>query len=593
MRSAFFGFHVASSALFTARANLNVIAHNIANEGIPGFSRQVAQSQASMPLNLRDSRGMYGTGSQVTGIIQIRDHFLDRMFWNQNSVLGQSVARNNNLSFMETVFNDLNNSGVHRSFTDFFARIQNLTGNAGDATFRTAVITQANTLAEMLNHNARALQKQQGDVNREISDTVGIINSLGAQITSLNVQIRIFEQDGSNANDLRDQRALLIDQLSELANISVEEVDFSGPGNPNDRRLSVMLNGYDFVNNDILNRLAVRPRESDERRNEMDIPGLYDISFANGSPFNMYSRTLGGALRGLIDIRDGNGGFATEFGPPPANAPLHTNNFAGIPYYMNQLNEMVRTFARAMNEGRNVRWEEMGGTVGHIYAFDASGANTQMMLFDFIDPNTGLPAVIVEMDASVTPPVPVSPNNQGIRRWLTLDANGNLQPEAAFSLTPPANVARDQHGNPLFTLCMDGMNALNFRVNPKLMETGGDQLLATTSDFSNPASANDVILGWNVVGTDRSLFREGRLLDFIIATSNRLAVDREQARRFHASYEEITTRTHNLRLSIKDVDVNEEMMNLVRFQTMFTAASRLVNVMDTVYDTLINRLGNV
>jgi flagellar hook-associated protein 1 FlgK len=50
--------------------------------------------------------------------------------------------------------------------------------------------------------------------------------------------------------------------------------------------------------------------------------------------------------------------------------------------------------------------------------------------------------------------------------------------------------------------------------------------------------------------------------------------------------------THNQRLSVKGVDINEEMMDLVRFQTMFQAASRLINVIDSIYDTMINRMGN-
>ena len=596
MRSAFFGFHVASSALFTARGNLNVISHNIANAGIPGFSRQVAQAQANIPLSLNDGRGMYGTGSRVTGIIQIRDHFLDRQFWSQRAVLGANIARNNHLSFTETVFNDLNNAGVHRSFTDFFARMHNLTENTSGATLRNGVITQAETLAEMINHNARALQRQQADINREVSDTVGIINSLGAQITSLNVQIRIFEQDGSNANDLRDQRALIIDQLSELVNITVEELDFSGPGNPNDRRLIVMMNGHDFIQNDILNRLTVVQRTPEQRRNEMDIDGLYDIRFGNGSPFNIYSRTLGGTLRGLIDVRDGNGGHATMH---VGGNPLHTSHFCGIPFYMNQLNLLVRTFATAMNEGRNIALERIDGTTGHIFGFDSNGNNTQTMLFDFVHPLTGEAAVLIERDAAGDP-VPDADNN-GIRRWLLINPDGNFVAMDSFMYNVPTladlpagyTLHHDDHGNPLFTLDLSHMNALNFRVNTKLTASGGDQFLATRSSMDTGASDNDIILGFNKIGIDPTLFRQGRLIDFIIATSNQLAVDRNQAIRFHASYEEISMRTHNLRLAVKDVDINEEMMNLVRFQTMFTAAARLVNVMDNVYDTLINRLGNI
>ncbi|MCL2840112.1 MAG: flagellar hook-associated protein FlgK [Defluviitaleaceae bacterium] len=693
MRSAFFGFHVASTGLHTARAMINVTSHNIANSEIPGFSRQVATARANTPLNLLDGRGMYGTGSQVTGINQIRDRFLDSKFWGQRAVHGRHTVTNSHLNFVETVFNQLPDAGVLRIFGDFFGRMSYLTTRAQDATFRTNVISGADALANEIRHNAAALQRQQMDVNREVADVVHIMNSLGSQIATLNEQISIFERDGSRANDLRDQRNLLIDNLSQFVNVQVEERDHSNPPmNPHDMRLTVMINGYDFVNHSVFNRLELVARNnphdptSGSSRNEMDVPGLYDIRFAGtGSPFNIYSPSLSGQLRGLIDIRDGNGGFATvdtpvmggtfdlsnpntwppnfEPGlsgtwPPgfdirnphtwtnvlfpsggvfdPTNAatwptgasihwphpglditnpttwpssgvqldasgnpvtrPATTNRFKGIPFYMNQLNELVRTFARAMNEGRNANGEKMDGVTGHIFGYDANGDNLNTMFFTFTHPNTGV-AASVECDIMAA---------HGLRRWIFEPIPPATGPNVVQDHflpgvpgeggmpAPPAGfrVARDATGNPMFTLDYSQMNAFNFKINPALTEAGGQNLLAASSNPNTGEANNDVVFGFLAVGNDRTLFSEGRLLDFIIATSNHLAVDNQQANRFRLSYEEITMQTHNHRLSIKGVDTNEEMMNLVRFQTLFTASSRLVNVLDSIYDTLINRLGN-
>ena len=654
MRSAFFGFHVASSALFTSRANLNVISHNIANAELPGFSRQVAQARASMPLNLRDGRGMYGTGSQVTGIVQMRNTFLDAKFWGQRAVLGQHTAANTHLTFVESVFNNLPDAGVLRTFNDFFARLQDLTARPEDPTFRTNVITQANSLTEMVQHHAQTLHRQQRDLNREVSDTVTTINSLGSQISSLNSQIHIFERDGSNANDLRDQRALLIDELSKLVNVQVVERDHSTPMSPNDRRMTVLINGYDFVNHSHVNRLEVVARTEAERRNEMDVPGLYDIRFAGtGTRFNIHSPSLQGTLRGLIDVRDGNNTDVTEglivrMRPPgfdpdrpelwtggwptnpstgnpvtPAEFRLNmhdptfwptgtvvgegtTTNFKGIPFYMNQLNNLVRTFARAMNEGRNTVGDPIPGTTGHIFGYNGETppVNRGTMFFTFNGAD-GSPMerddlrMWIITDASNTPlrnpdgsivtaPVGSTLNEvtPGVFEIVDPDGNTVMLPGTAT----PATVLRDDMGNAVFTLDYSQMNALNFSINPDLM--GNPSMLAASSSGTVGQANNDIIHGFLAIGQDRSLFREGRLSDFIIATSNHLAVDTGQAEMFQVSHEEMTLQTHNHRLSIKGVSIDEEMMNLVRFQTMFVAASRLVNVMDSVYDTLINRLGN-
>ena len=607
MRSAFFGFHVASTALFTARANLNVIGHNVANAEIDGFSRQVAQARANNPLDLRDGRGMYGTGSQITGVVQMRNQFLDRQFWGQRSIQGQHTAVNTHLTFVETVFNNLPGAGVLTTFNNFFARVHDASADASDATVRTNAITEANTLAEMVQHHAQTLHRQQRDLNREVADTVTIINSLGSQIANLNTQINAFERDGSNANDLRDQRNLLIDELSLHVNVRVDERDFSTAMTPNDRRFTVMINGYDFVSHASVSRLEVVQRTEAERRNEMDVAGLYDIRFSGSlMRFNIHSPTLQGTLRGLIDVRDGNNTDITEgtvvtlpptgFDPTrpqdwvvwgagrsaatfdsadPATwpegtiiGPGATTNFKGIPFYMNQLNNLVRTFARAMNEGRNTNGELMPGVVGHIFGYSpqqgADGIAHGNMLFTFNNA------------AGVTQDV------NSLRLWINQDGSTSTTYNAA-------TVARDSEGRALFTLDYSQMNALNFMVNPAINHD--PMLLATSSSSNRGESNNDVLKGFIAINNDRTLFREGRLADFIIATSNHLAVDAGQARRFEISYTEISTKTHNHRLSIKGVSIDEEMMNMVRFQTMFQAASRMINVMDSVYETLIMRLG--
>jgi flagellar hook-associated protein 1 FlgK len=593
---------------------MNVTAHNISNADIPGFSRQVAVARAGNPLSLNDGRGMYGTGSQVTGINQIRDRFLDNKFWGQRAILGQFEVKHIQLNFIETVFNELPGVGVMNAFQTFFRGMQDLTTGAQEPTFRTGVITAAETLTEMVRMNAQALQRQQSDINREVNDVVTTINSLGSQIAALNRQINMFEVDGSNANDLRDQRALLIDNLSQFVNVQVEERDMSRPGVPNDRQTTVMINGVDFVNHDRIERLRVIPRTAEERRNEMDIDGLYDIGIGT-TRFNIYSPTLGGQLRGLIDVRDGNNGFPTMFVvyerdadgnyvldasdnriPTGHNATygtgdrINTSRFKGIPFYMNQLNELVRTFSSAINEGRNAQGELIGGTTGHIFGYDGDGRNLSTMFFTFQNAQLGS-----------TVPLGQYAEVSHLRRWIIeapTDSTFNqdvligLTANEARALLPAGySIAEDASGNPLFRLDMSGLNALNFAVNPDLLRD--PTFLAASTNANIGAANNDVIMGFNVINNDRGLFREGRLIDFIIATSNHLAIDTRQARNFRESYIEISMQTHNHRLSIKGVDTNEEMMNLIRFQTMFTAASRLVNVLDSIYDTLINRLGNM
>jgi hypothetical protein len=306
---------------------------------------------------------------------------------------------------------------------------------------------------------------------------------------------------------------------------------------------------------------------------------------------------MGGGFRESLESIATAAGPATPTTPPDPNVLLpagraiiegRTSNFKGIPFYMNQLNHLIRTFARAMNEGRNTNDENIPGSIGHLFGFDANGQNTSALFFTFEDPITGRPGVIDDEDPF-----------RSLRMWVLADPvtgeplrdpNNNNRFVTVLDPNPPANVARDDMGRPMFTLDYSQFNALNFIVNPDLITD--PSLLAASSNHNIGQANNDVVHGFLAVGNDKSLFREGRLIDFIIATSNHLAVDNNQARMFRESYTEVTMQTHNHRLSVKSVDTEEEMLNLVRFQNMFTATSRLINVLDTVYDTLINRLGN-
>jgi flagellar hook-associated protein 1 FlgK len=321
-------------------------------------------------------------------------------------------------------------------------------------------------------------------------------------------------------------------------------------------------------------------------------PDVYDpiadfTAFLNDLDTAINSGAATGFIAGINTIT------AATTPPFPAGNEIiegTTTTFKGIPFYMNQLNELVRTFARAMNEGLNAEGSPIPGTIGHIYGFDANGENRNAMFFTYEDPVTGAPGMVVDANDPF----------RSLRLWILADpadptGNTPLRDTQGKLVTvsdpnPPANVARDSVGNPMFTLDYNEFNALNFIVNPELLLD--PKLLAASSNENIGPAHNDVILGFLAVGNDNTLFREGRLIDFIIATSNHLAVDNNQAYMFRESYEEVVMQTHNQRLSVSSVDSEEELLNLVRFQNWFISASKLINVIDTIYDTLINKLGN-
>ncbi|MCL2462721.1 MAG: flagellar hook-associated protein FlgK [Defluviitaleaceae bacterium] len=545
MKSSFFEYNVAMSGLFTARGNLDAVSHNVANAAAPGFSRQVTFQRASRPMPLNTGKGMVGTGSEIYGVGQIRDIFLDKKYWAEASVLGEFSSKTVNMAQLQNLIaeqfsqGDGQNTGIVSAVNDFFAKLQDLSTAANDSTYRLNAVQSAQTLASLVNNAAYEMIRQQRDLNAELSAVVTQINSIGQQIAGLNRQISKFEADGSHANDLRDQRARLVDELSKFANVDANETDYSAPNRPNDLRFSVLLNGYDFVNHFGVQAMETVARPPAARLNSTDAEGLYDIYFVGSNvKFDLYHPNLKGQIKGIIDARDGNGS-----GAPDTNPALTVSSFKGVPYYMEKLNTLARTLALAFNEGVTADGAPIPGVTGHVYGYNLNNDRAGALLFTYDD----------------------GPDTQ---RSAALDAAGNI-------------AAGLDYGK---------MTGMNFTVNPDLLTDPA--LLNCSTDMTAGESGHSLIMGLLNINAYRSLFREGKLNDFAIGVNGEIGIDQQHAQRFEAFYGDVTAGIDNQRLAVSGVDLNEEMINMVKNQQMYQAAARLINAIDNIYSITINNLGN-
>ncbi len=529
MNSAFFEFNVATSALFTAKNGLSVVSHNIANASTRGYTRQVAMQKASEPLPGVCGKGMVGTGSDVYGIEQIRDFYLDKKYWEQKATFGEYSEKNDQLELLETVFSELSTTGISSSINDFLNSVSGLTFSAGDKTYRTSVINFASSFVDNINAYAQSLRTQQRDVNDEIQSLVKTINSIGDQIVGLNKQIFSYELNGDNANDLRDQRALLVDKLSQYVNTEVKEIDSEyGP------KYVVLINGQDFVNHFDNFKIECVARDANTQIDPDDAPGLYDLRWSADIPFN--TRGLSGELKGLLDIRDGNVNVQTDTDTPadPDIKKSQPQNYKGIPYYVDKLNTLVQTIAKAFNEGKHLDDTDIEGMSGHINGYDEKG-NKGNLFFSYKDE----------------------------------DGNCIEDPEK---------------------LDYSKITAFNFSMSDLLMK---DSSRLATSSIAPPnqESNNEIILEFTTIRNNGSLFKEGNVFDYVNGISSELGIDKRQAQSFNDFYDELTTSTDNQRISVSGVSLNEEITSMLKYQQLYVASAKLMQSISQVYDTLINRLG--
>ena len=223
MASTFFGLNIGATGLYTYQAQLNTTAHNIANAGTEGYSRQRALQRAGDPLSVHNTYGMVGTGSEVYDIIQDRNMYYDIKYRNNNAIAGEYLTKSHYATEIENFYNDITLEGFHTTFNSFFNSLQEISKNVASLDTRTQANNYAKSLTDYFNELHRNISSIQEEANFEVKNQVDKINSLANQIASVTKQINMIEVSGQHANDLRDQRNLLIDELSQIATVSVSE----------------------------------------------------------------------------------------------------------------------------------------------------------------------------------------------------------------------------------------------------------------------------------------------------------------------------------------------------------------------------------
>ncbi len=312
MPSQFFGLMIGYSGLTAAQASQNTTANNIANINTEGYSRQQLKQEAAAALRTYTHYGMAGAGVDAKSIDQIRDEYLDIKYRDNAADLGLYSRQNSYMGEIENYFTDTNLvPGFNTVYVEnFYNALLKLEDDPGSTTTRQAFIGQAKSVVEYFNNMTINLEKTQDNVNQEIRDVVDRINSIAEQIASLNKQINMIEIRGITANELRDQRATILDELSTLVDVETKEVEvynYADPDNPTGAKVfQVMISGANtLVDGYEYNALECRARE--ERMNQSDIDGLYDIYWQKtGSKFYPMQATLSGTLKGLLQLRDGN-----------------------------------------------------------------------------------------------------------------------------------------------------------------------------------------------------------------------------------------------------------------------------------------------
>ncbi len=276
-------FDIGKSAMLASQTALNVTSHNIANVNTPGFSRQDVVLSISTPVSVKG--GLLGRGVTVTGIKSNYDSFIQTQLLGQHQNSGRSVALDKTLSQVEQIFNETGNTGLLPALAEFLNAWQDVSVNPEGQTQRTVLLHKAGVLVSRARGMEQGLVDILKNTNEEIGATVDRINSLARSIASLNEKILQVE-GGVNLNtasDLRDQRGNLMAELGRLTEFSYFE---SGDG-----MVNIMVGMRNLVSGKNTNAMGLLT----------DAAGARGISLDG---INITSRVTKGELGGLLAARD-------------------------------------------------------------------------------------------------------------------------------------------------------------------------------------------------------------------------------------------------------------------------------------------------
>lgn len=311
MPSTFFGLEIAASGLRASNAALNTTANNISNTHTEGYSRQEVKQEAMNPLRVFATYGCAGAGVDTLAIERIRDQFYDNKFRDNETKLGEFDTKAYYCKMIEEYLKDDGKTGFKSIFDQLGLALQEITKNASSESYKRAFISAAKSMTDYFNNMYGDLQNLQADVNDEIKIRVDHINSIAQDLATVNKQINAIEMTGTVANELRDKRDVLIDELSAIVDVEVTEVpiyDQLGNATNANRCIVRIAGGQTLVDQNDYNQLVCIARTAGEKVHQTDIDGLYDIKWDNGIDFGLYNESMGGELRGLIQMRDGNNG---------------------------------------------------------------------------------------------------------------------------------------------------------------------------------------------------------------------------------------------------------------------------------------------
>lgn len=561
--------HIGQSALAAYQTAIATTGQNIANIGNPSYVRQsghlAAQRGGVMFGGLSP-----GGGVRLDTLRRHSDNALENRLRQAAGAAASADATYTALRQTEALYNELTDADVSSLLGEFFAQFSTLETNPTDSGARNLVVSSASQLAAALQRQRSGLVAQVEELNQSATELANHAASLTEQIAELNAEIVTVEGDGiSNASALRDRRDALLRNLSEVMDIQVREHDNGS--------INVFVGSEPLVEFDRARSPVV----------SLEIEDGLEKAIVRFSDNGARVRLSSGKLHGVLDARDryitdqvqrldtlargliyevnriqtsgvGTAAYTTLQSEHPAldpNAPLNLTT-AGLPFAVSNGVFEVK-----------VRDKATGETITRQIEVDLDGIDADTSLKDIAAQLNNVP----NLNASVGSDGRLNLSSDADHEfWLAEDSSGLL---AAIGMGG----------------FFEGTNAADIRVasrienDPRLIATS---LSGEVEDGTNagrfaalaqPENASDILGGKSIGGYHDSLVVS------LATEANEALIEQDAA-------DTVYQALYAQREAISGVSLDEEAINLSKYETAYQGAARYLSVVDSLMGEIMGLL---
>ncbi|WP_310442426.1 flagellar hook-associated protein FlgK [Sulfurimonas sp.] len=623
MGSIFNTLNIGYSGLSAAQTAVSTTSHNISNAESEGYTRQRVVTAAATPIF--SAPGNIGNGTQITDISRIFDNFVYDRYTGISSDKEYSDFTKETFETLSTYFPEIDNVGIKSDLKEYYNMWQTFADNPDNDAIKLALAKQAETLSGSIVATQNKIMDLQSSINDQLYVNVKEVNLLAEELANINKSIDIAEAGGAyTANDLRDKRNYIELSLSKLigAESNIEKIEsnigINSSSNEGYGSYTLSVNGFNIVDGGSYHPIHI----SDSNNSN----GYYELSYErqDGVLIPINESISGGRIGAILDLR----------------GDKMTSDSSGIPTNgaLQKVIDQMDAFAATLIESTNNIYAS--GATDRMVSNTIGIGGTQSLIDSNINIKEGaFDIVIYDIDG-----------NETARRTINIDQitvmtgvlgsnsiEGQIAAEGDDNADGNANNDIDDFIQFNWATYASGENAIEFVMDSASAAKGykfaiEDKLQTTEFDsgsnfagalglsrFFDGNSAKNIDLNYELkanptkiaagrapITGDSSLSlsmvqQQFEVYNFSVGTATYTStvygmfdvVATEVGVRANEAIlnnQTITAQFNAIEMeysSISKVSIDEELTNLIKYQTAYGAASKIITTIDQMMQTLL------